>query len=818
MKWSGWIIMFVLVSTDLLQSQHAPASLRTPIAASLGPSLDSAHLRKIGSALLLQHAERKKNFASIQGVQPDNSPQSIVVAIYASHDPLIAELAEFDRLGVRCVQGSWIPPLENHPLGFFIAKVPVDKIADVLSLSSVVKMDSAESESLPMNNAAALSVKATVAWANGWTGSGVKVAVIDSGLDYLLPKTELPDSMWYRNYAFYPDLIDTNIRNTATGHGTHVTGIVCAKGGYSASPLMNTGNGSSPYKGMAPDAQLVFLKIGQIRSSGATEAAMIAALKSAADTFHVRVANMSYGAWDTYHDGSGALSQAADYAFSKNVACFFAAGNDGAAARHYSGTIAAQETTGFIQVNTVSTGSTVLEFNLVWADGGARRDLGLLFYNSAFELLNDMVHYSTTQSPRGTESKYSMYNRYLPAGSAAYYLRVRNLSASSQSYHIYEAWNSGGVKFASPDPNYTISSPALADHAFAVGAYTTRTAWIGVTGEEVKTGYALNDIAPFSSQGPRIDGLQKPNICAPGSAVISLRDRDVLTTANSSWIDNDGVNGGDANYYVMQGTSMASPVAAGCAALLVQHTPSATPQQIYDAISLTASADDYTGAVPNSTWGAGKIDVNTAINDPALPVELASFTSHMQKGSVVLAWRTATETNNYGFEIERKRVFEYVPSSGSPEIRPDAWMKIGFLPGHGTSHSPNDYAFTDCFPGSGRTCYRLRQIDRDGRFEYSRVLEITADALLPIADELWQNYPNPFNPSTTIRFSIAEDCLVRLTVFDVLGRQMAELVNGRLELGLYTTRWDAYSASSGVYFYRIEAGRFSAVRKLLLKK
>ncbi|HLP17785.1 MAG TPA: S8 family peptidase [Bacteroidota bacterium] len=772
-----------------------------------------AQQQKVGSGLLFQHALKKQSAVQIQGVADAGIQSSLAVAVYQEHYPSIGDLANLERLGVRCVPESWIPPLENHPLGFFIAKVPVDKIADVLSLASVMKMDSAEEESVPMNNTAAIAAKATLAWASGWTGSGVKVAVLDSGLDYTLPKTELPDSMWYRNYAFYPDSINNTISNTKTGHGTHVTGTVLGKGGYSTSPVLNTGNGGGAYKGMAPDAKLVFLKIGRVTTSSATSAAMVAAIKSAVDTFHVRVINMSYGGWDAYHDGSNAEAQATDYAYGKGVACFYAAGNNAADGRHYSGTVNANDSTDFIQINVsgAGTNNTALWFNLVWADGAARNNLSLSYYDASHNLMGNIIQDATTQSPRGTESKYSLYNRFLSPGSGTYYLRVKNPSASAQTFHIYDDWGTGVVQFASPDPGYTVASPAHADHAFAVAAYVSRSSWTSYTGDTWNYGYTNGAIAPFSNRGPRIDGLQKPNIAAPGSELVSIRDRDVYTVPDMYyWIDNDGVAGGDANYYAMQGTSMASPVAAGCAALLVQHTPSATPQQIYDAISLAASADANTGAVPNSTWGAGKLDINTAINDPALPVELASFTSHTQKGSVVLAWRTATETNNYGFEIERKQR----SSAGQSKA---VWEKIGFAPGNGTTSSAHDYVFTDHAPSTGLLSYRLKQIDRDGHFCYSAERDVQAEGV-PAVFSMAQNYPNPFNPATMFRFSLPVASRVRLVVYDVLGRETAVLIDRMIEAGAHTTEWNASQYPSGVYFFRLEAGEFSATKKLLLQK
>ena len=98
-------------------------------------------------------------------------------------------------------------------------------------------------------------------------------------------------------------------------------------------------------------------------------------------------------------------------------------------------------------------------------------------------------------------------------------------------------------------------------------------------------------------------------------------------STNNFWVDNDGVVGGNSNYYVMQGTSMATPITAGAVALLLQKFPGASPLQIYNAIQDSAFTDSFTGSVPNNTWGYGKLDINAASSESELPVELTSFSA-----------------------------------------------------------------------------------------------------------------------------------------------------------------------------------------------
>ena len=199
-------------------------------------------------------------------------------------------------------------------------------------------------------------------------------------------------------------------------------------------------------------------------------------------------------------------------------------------------------------------------------------------------------------------------------------------------------------------------------------------------------------------------------------------------------------------------------------------------------------------------------------NNP-LPVELSSFSASFVGNTVKLNWRTESEVNNYGFEVER-----YALSAER-----QAWEKIGFVNGNGNSNSPKSYTFTDTDVLSGKYSYRLKQIDNDGKFEYSKTIEVDFGA--PKKFELSQNYPNPFNPVTTIRFTIpptplafGEGLGVRLVVYNILGQQVAVLLNDILESGVHTINFDASELNSGMYIYKIEAGNFVQTRKMTLIK
>jgi len=197
-----------------------------------------------------------------------------------------------------------------------------------------------------------------------------------------------------------------------------------------------------------------------------------------------------------------------------------------------------------------------------------------------------------------------------------------------------------------------------------------------------------------------------------------------------------------------------------------------------------------------------------------LTVELSSFTAATIGSTVSLNWKTETEINNYGFEVERA-------SSSTTPLQ--VWEKIGFVNGNGNSNSPKSYSYEDKNITAGRYSYRLKQIDNDGQFEYSKAIEVDFYAAKKL--ELSQNYPNPFNPATTIRFNLPEAGNVKITLYNLLGQQIRTLVNEYKESGVHTINFDAsdlpagrQGLNSGLYIYKLEAGSFTQTRKMTLIK
>jgi len=237
-------------------------------------------------------------------------------------------------------------------------------------------------------------------------------------------------------------------------------------------------------------------------------------------------------------------------------------------------------------------------------------------------------------------------------------------------------------------------------------------------------------------------------------------------------------------------------------------------------------------------WSSAIWNIGDGINDDypyldwqnpsgtPLPVELTSVTASTSENKVTLNWQTTTEVNNYGFEIERcvAQISNLCHN----------WETIGFVEGHGNSNSPKDYSFVDSKTSEvfknlggfdGELQYRLKQIDFDGNYKYSDVVEVTLTENIK-AYKLHQNYPNPFNPTTRIDYQLPFNSELKIELYSITGERVATLVNQPQEAGYYTIEVNTSKLclASGVYFYRmivqsnLTKNEFIQVRKLLVMK
>jgi hypothetical protein len=228
--------------------------------------------------------------------------------------------------------------------------------------------------------------------------------------------------------------------------------------------------------------------------------------------------------------------------------------------------------------------------------------------------------------------------------------------------------------------------------------------------------------------------------------------------------------------------------------------------------------------------GDGRLDlaIGTARNAGILflnkllpiPVELTSFNAINSDNKVELIWTTASEKNNAGFEIERKKITWLDITKSSQNEDNLNWKSVAFIHGHGTTSNSNKYSYVDENLTIGKYAYRIKQIDFDGRINYSSNIEI--EVLPPAEFSLFQNYPNPFNPSTRIRYSLNKPKKVMLKVLDILGNEITTLVDKLQEPGIYTLEFNAQDPfggkqlTSGVYIYQMNVENMIINRKMIL--
>jgi len=323
--------------------------------------------------------------------------------------------------------------------------------------------------------------------------------------------------------------------------------------------------------------------------------------------------------------------------------------------------------------------------------------------------------------------------------------------------------NSASNSGYNPSHN-TLGAPADGDSVVAVGS--------------VRSNGQRSD---FSSVGPTFDGRIKPDLMAMGSSVY-------VAKSNSS-----------THYGTSSGTSFSCPILAGASALILSVDPTLTPIELRELLKSTASKSTN----PDNLMGWGIINTLDAVNLISVPVELTMFSGSYINGTIQLEWQTASETNNYGFEVEKK-------------YEEALFEKIGFVVGSGSTTVETNYSFTDENPLAGKNYYRLKQIDFSGESTYSDEIMIEVQSITNF--QLFQNYPNPFNPSTKVQFSVPQQSDVKITLHDILGREIELLFNDKVDAGMQEFIVDAGNLSSGVYLVRMIAGTFNKTIKISLLK
>jgi len=349
---------------------------------------------------------------------------------------------------------------------------------------------------------------------------------------------------------------------------------------------------------------------------------------------------------------------------------------------------------------------------------------------------------------------------------------------------VNETWN--------PNASSTVNTIAInGNDIYAGGAFTT----IG--------GETRNRIAKLNNTTGAADGTWNPDASATVST-IAINGNDIYAGGAFTTI------GGETRNRIAK-LNNTNGAADG----------TWNPNAISTVNTIAISGSDIYIGGAFITIGGGSLQRSLALfTDRVLPVELTSFIAKLINNKVNLNWQTATEVDNYGFQVQRTK--DKVQSKKENESE---WEEIGFVNGHGNNNSVKDYSFIDnlALNLNQKIYYRLKQIDNDGAFEYSSVIEVELNNI-PTEFSLEQNYPNPFNPSTAVSYQLAVDSRVTLKVYDILGKEITTLVNEVKEAGNHQVNFSAENLTSGVYFYSINASaingekNFSSVKKMLLLK
>ena len=422
----------------------------------------------------------------------------------------------------------------------------------------------------------------------------------------------------------------------------------------------------------------------------------------------------------------------------------------------------------------------VLEWNDEFGSSGNNYDLGLWS-----ETYGNYVATSLNVQNGNNDPVEFIYYAAADSSAGVFDIVVQKTSGDAKTLEVFiYAAGGTGVYSNNITPIDAIYGHTAVPGALAVGAVRVTTP---------------TSIESFSSQGPSTisypsaDIRSKPDIVgADGGLISGAGSFGSYNSENGEW-----------RFY---GTSASAPHVAAIAAQMWGAYPAKTGNEIRDAIK--TNAVDLGDFGFDYVYGNGRADAMNSYD--VLPVELISFKTESSGTDAKLLWSTATEINNYGFNVERR-----MQSTSTDEGT--GWENIGFVKGSGNSNSTKKYSFVDNSIGaSGKYSYRLKQIDFDGSFTYSNVIEI--NLIAPESFALVQNYPNPFNPSTVISYQLPVAGQVTLKIYDVLGREVTTLVNEKQNAGIYKLTWEPKNIASGTYFYRITSEKFTDVKKLLFIK
>lgn len=553
---------------------------------------------------------------------------------------------------------------------FFTALIPIHSLENIFSVNGVVTVEIAEKVHSTMDNARILTnvnqVHSGTGLSQAYTGTGVIVGVIDSGFDYTHPnfrnlntqQTRI-SSVWEQNGITIAPLpygseyngttaILNKMRDTIDkSHGTHVTGIAGGSGGIS----------NSSFKGVAIDSEIALVSTNMTNTGVFNGIQYI--INKATNLNKPVVINMSLGLHVGPHDGMSSFDQMCNNIVGPGKILVGSAGNEGNDLLHLGKTFSSSSNTllSFVKFNNSSStnGTSVID---IWGEVGKNFSVAVNIYNINNNTYEDYTPYISTTSGTNitTSTNYNLFdddpfitdlcsvqvsyeNSNIQNNKPHVQLNIDNsVQDDNFKYVVLEiiandgtvnTWCPGctfnNLTYLSPvqngDANMTIGEVGgTGNSIISVGAYTSKNSYTNFSGNSPQIDFpgSIQNIATFSSKGPTADGRVKPDITAPGNVIVSSVSRFDSNYSSTSPNTVSGLND-SSNYWwfgTMQGTSMSAPIVTGIIALWLQANPNLTVSQIKTILQNTSITDSYTGigsAIPNNTWGRGKINAYAGI-------------------------------------------------------------------------------------------------------------------------------------------------------------------------------------------------------------
>ncbi|MDR0926990.1 MAG: S8 family peptidase [Ignavibacteria bacterium] len=641
-------------------------------------------LRAYNKANDLPAKEKLKEANSLLG-----NADSLQAEVLVLYDNKIFSLQAFEALGGE---------VEVLLTKTFTAVVPLANLLQISELTGVLDVTVGEKDVPDMDKALVATnvIQIQNAFINDteYTGKGVILGVIDNGFDFTHPmfsdkngkcrviRAWIPDNgtppseSKTGNLYTDPDIIKNSLKKTSTtaNHASHVLGIAAGTNESGMGELIGFG-------GVAPEADIAVIE----KSSSISLVNAIEYLFHLADTLNKPIVinySMSYGSHMHAHDGTYTTDVAVNELLSKNnkgKIFVTSGGNEGNDYLHSQYTFNNDTLWSAISTGTnraYIVGDPGDEFSICVQIVDKYGDyIGTYFYSTATSKTFDTTltdEYNSCTVTFRTSPKYSINERpycHISLDNeefGSFGMMRFGIVSKGANIHI---WGGGKITQVNGSPNvtnsnYSVGAPADLETVIAVGAYITRNTWNDATGKSQSTSSGkLNDLANFSSKGPTLDGIVKPDITAPGCYTVSASNHFYqYPTADKYTYSN--YPDGTPNYRLMQGTSMSSPIVAGVIALMLQAKPDLTLMQIKNAIKETAINDTWTGNAKvekSNNWGWGKINAgallakltDTIIKQPAKPI----LTSPADDANVVdfalitFKWESSQDAALYSFQI-----------------------------------------------------------------------------------------------------------------------------------------------------------------------